>query len=397
MRSQNTIHLSTELSENIEPALCTLADKIIENDEYSPIVNTPDSAHFIEEKDGLLADFVASPSYQRLSEEEKNSVIRAIDAFAGDNPSWVVEGEPSGENLLGYREHVRRVPAPSGDIVLVSGATLMDIDRVDPGFWDANPEASAQRLASASIIGALVLTRSTRGQMDDGANTFTFSNSPFINTQVTLGGDIHGDFRIAQHEQYPQGSLMPHGVKVPFAPNGNGRMAGAYHSTETELLGCLLMHMDAAGLPDTEQKELITDAMKLFMETEQETPSLFEGNFADYGSSTDLGFIAYQMEDYFIACNQGEGADTITWTELLVLPQSKARMRVMTINDKFVLQNGRKDEDGKFTSEALPIEIPLDQVGQFMKALLYQTAQGAGRTSPVSLLRLLDKRLSFKN
>lgn len=381
-----------------EPIRRGLVERIKEDEDgYTPMVNEPRYSSFsYEELSGYVAELLASGSYSRLDGSEKNIVMRAINKFYEGEPEWGIEGEISRDNLLGLPLIERRIDALSGDLMLCGGFTLLDIDRVDPGFWERNPEVATRRLGFANMVGAALLAGAAEDPQSR-PNSFQYIKTPFITEEFTIAGDVHGDLRIAAYESYPHGSIDPTGMKVGYAPYGNPRFASAYHSSEPVLLIYLLQHMDAIGMPEDEQKKMIDESIHEFVgsPSDEEDKSAFSGFFGDYGDEGDLSFHMANMEAYFSGKTKPDVAvdSGILWSEMIVSPQGRWRLQVRTEGDTFVLQNVNKNEDGTIQGKSPPVEIPSSQIYPFVTALLRQASLGAGRTAPASLLKVLSSRL----
>lgn len=397
MNAQNEIKLTKELTDwAADPMHAALIKHIEDDEEYLPIVTAPNSSYFDAEQQNMVSEFLTSESYRVLSEEEKSLANRAIRVFSETNePRWAIEGDTSQDNLLGNRSILREIPAPSGDLLLASGMALLDIDRVDPNFWSDHCNLANKRISFANMIGVAIATKALQYAPNTPLNTISFASAPFIQTEVTVGGDMHGDFRIQQVESYPEGSIDPVGARVPYAPYGSPRFASAYHSSELEVLECLLKHLNVTGLNNDEQRDIINTAIHTFIDTEEVDNSPFNGFYADYGEEGALEFFCERMKCYFMSKDSRVGTDEVSWSELMVAPQSNRRLQVKSSKNQFLLQNVYLGDGKEVTKSSLPVVVPTDQLGPFMQALLYQAARGSGRTAPTSLLKLLSARLSY--
>jgi hypothetical protein len=383
-----------------EPIVESLISEI-RDDEFFPVVETTRSDYNRDEFEGLNGEFLSSESYQALCESEKLTVARALRAFSADEPApaWGIEGNVSDDNLLGLRT-VTKVPSRPSELLIVYGATLLDIDRIRPNFWLDNPQQADRRIEFANMVGVALMSGIGRQHGGHEPNSYDYALSPFANVEVMIGGDVHGDFRMAQREVYPEGAIDPIGNKVMYAPHGNIRSVAAYHSSEPEILECLIKHLDVIGLDNSSQKEIISAAIQGFTEAETKEKSPFGGAFADYGDEDNLDFYLSRLRCYFKDKDTQDAQDIIEgetyfWSNVMVRPQSSDRLQVRTDRDAFVMQNVRYDDEGAVAEKFGSIEVRPEQIGLFMRSLLHQTAQGAGRTAPTALLSLLSTRLEL--
>jgi hypothetical protein len=373
----------------------------IQDDEYFLLVESVRPGVYYDEFDGLMSEFLNSVSFQALSENEKATVARTLRVFFDENleAQWGIEGEVSDDSLLGLKT-LTKLPAKPADLLITCGLTLLDIDRIKPDLWADRPHLSGRRLEFANMIGVALMTnidkpRHTVGQ----TNSYSYALSPSTEVEVMLGGDVHGDLRIAQREAYLEGAIDPAGNKVMYAPYGNSRAVAAYHSSEPELMECLIKHLHAVEPDSRFQRELIETAIEEFALAEQADTTPFGGAFADYGDEEGLGFYRDRLRSYFSdekgRTRGGNDINEQIWSNIVVRPQSTERLQVRTEQEAFVMQNVRYNNDGEITETFKPIAVGSQQIGLFMRALLHQTAQGAGRTAPTALLKLLATRLEL--
>jgi hypothetical protein len=153
--------------------------------------------------------------------------------------------------------------------------------------------------------------------------------------------------------------------------------------------------MHAVGLNDGQQKEVISLAIEKFVNDAtagEESP--FSGNYADYGSQ-DIRYFLNQMEYFFANAEyRGKTIAREVWSENLVLPSGRSRLRVKTVDDNLVFVNTYQEDNDIKEAEGAAVCVPTDQIGPFIVALLHQAQYGMGRSSPNNLLAILEARLS---
>lgn len=389
--SLREITLTPEASElATNPAVEGLIEQIVDDIEYTPVALLPNGSDF--EKGAVLEEFLLSNSFRVLPESEQSRVHRAVNIALRDeqSSSWRVEGEPASDNLLNLPTVIAKVPAIQGDSVITTGAVLLDIDRVEPGF--DHQEFFESRIEFANFIGALIVAGNENNALQ---NSFRYSKAPLIDEQVVIGGDFHGDFRMHQYEMYPHGSVNPTGAAVPYAPVGNQRAIAAYHSVEPMILVDVLKHLHISGLSDAEQKEVVESAVATFMESlPEDGDSPFGGaRFADYGSQDDR----FWNDEITFFFTDKEYREKVLKRDALsdarTSPSGTRRIRTKT-SEVLVFVNTYKEGDEVKEALESAVRIPTEQIGPFITALLHQTNYGMGRSSPKGLLSLLETRLS---
>lgn len=251
------------------------------------------------------------------------------------------------------------------------------------------------RIEAAAFAGAYVLNAVESADttlFDRRTPSFSFDEGPF-SVAISVGGDMHGDFRMSAATSVKSACITPAGKRVEFSPIKYMGVSG-YHSIEPEILvGMIKAEIYANGAEGAKQ---------LIAEFEAEIPNLIDGlepkdpwpfaiPFADYGEGDSgsgsmfrLGSIEYALE------NQGK-SDKEAVLSAAYLPQSSVNFEMAVHDRGLSFYNRHKDEEKPDNQ----IVIPRDQYASFFRILLAQSVAILGRTSPKEHLNLLSDTKSL--
>lgn len=227
-----------------------------------------------------------------------------------------------------------------------------------------------------------------------------------IDRVTTIGGDFHGDFFIAQHEEYPRGAFDMLGQYQPYAPLANERGLSAYHSVEPNLVLSLFYWADSLGIPAAEQLGMWQQALGYIQEN-QAKAKLFATTAEQAGSSEDR-YALRDVEVYKEAVLKGEcnvaktnaqgfhnrgyfmmlsGIHLDTGIEVFVSPEDKLVLLPVQATEE------AGNEAARFADRlSRSMSFDRSEVQGLMDTILGQAAFGHGRTQIGTLVKMLRAR-----
>ncbi len=375
-----------------ERPIAKLVAKIWNDEEYYPAAylreRQPES-----ESETVTNELLASSFFTNMNPIDQSLVHKAF-GLIGDTdevlPSWAIEGDYSADTLFKSKDIVRRPLADPADGFLLAGAAALDVERIKPGFLDRATEFGFRtKLEFAMFIGASVLASKLRpfnyltDAMIDGSSVRS-EQTAGVTRVTTVGADLHGDFRLEQHEEYDDGALSPFGTPTKFAPTGHIIAARAYHHTEMEVLQTCLEHVHDVATPDEKQAFITqtSEALQSALSIERTIPVIRYGDFgAINAASYSLELAAYiklhdsaepfwgRKQRAYLPSGPGYDAD-------LCIYSSEGVLHLINTEDPL--------------AEAPTLQLSLRELPGFIAALVDQANQANGRTDAASLLGLIS-------
>jgi hypothetical protein len=258
----------------------------------------------------------------------------------------------------------------------------------------------SNRVDAAAFAGAYILSalkdRHKEGCLLGGEHDMPLievSGGAGVRRTISLGGSFHGDFRMHQTAQITKGGIAPTGARTLFAPEHTIGVAG-YHSVEPSITDAML---ECAYLQGGEERLLgitadLYEAAHDFIQKKNAplgADPFFVPRFADYGGGGidySLSWLRLMKDDkyeYNYPKNLDSGESILFSSPYL--PQSSTDMQIVATHDGLVIRNSSEDEVGE------EITVPNNYFSDLFKALLIQSQQGLGRTSPDQHLQIIQK------
>ncbi len=336
----------------------------------------------------LVEEFVESEVFKKFSLPEKARSLKALHMIDIDpneqTGHWLIPSEDLDQNaLFEVPSEEFRIPVNPHDSLLLSGAVAVDLLEVSKGLLNQYAEAGfATKLQFAVFAGACLIDAVQKDTNIFGGSSFSTSMGNRL-TYTTVGGDMHGDFRMSQHTTSSNGSVTPFGDNVHFAPVEE-IIVGAYHSVEPLVLNNvfehILKHLGAEALHKISSEVLDS------LEKNHDIANPTRGNFGDWGASSqdyNLREAAYMVECLF---SHPISNKSTTLSELIVLPMQAGSMLTSSIPDCLSFTNN----NSSMLSEGInSIKVTNDMLIDFIITLVMQTSSGAGRTSPPVMITML--------
>lgn len=378
---------------------------------------------------GLVDDDYHSQYYDDFSDleeagaiQEACSALRSIDdqiyvervltnihSEADFVPPWLYEtGVQDGdERLFPISEHRHLTSADvQVDRLVLSGMVGLHLRKRHAlrsvlSEWGFARHGFSNRVDAAAFAGAYILSglndRNNEIRLlkrESDMPSLEISSGAGIRHTISLGGSFHGDFRMYQTAQITKGGITPTGVRTLFAPERTIGVAG-YHSVEPSITDAML---ECAYLQGGEERLLgimadLYEVANDFIPKENAIPESDDPfcvpPFADYGgggidySLSWLRLMKDDKYDYKYSKNLDSGESVLFGGPYL--PQASTDMQIVATHDGLVFRNSSEDEVGE------EISVPNNYFSDLFNALLVQSQQGLGRTSPDQHLRIIQK------
>ena len=258
----------------------------------------------------------------------------------------------------------------------------------------------SNRVDAAAFAGAYILSalkdRHKEGCLLGGGHdmpSFEVPRGGGLHHTISLGGSFHGDFRMHQTTQITKGGITPTGVRTLFAPEHTVGVVG-YHSVEPSITDAML---ECAYLQGGEERllgitadlyEVANDFIQKKNASLGDDP-FYVPRFADYGGGGidySLSWLRLMKDDkyeYNYPKNLDSGESILFGSPYL--PQSSTDMQIVATHDGLLFRNSGDGVTGD------GILVPNNYFPSLFKALLTQSQQGLGRTSPDQHLRIIEK------
>jgi hypothetical protein len=335
-------------------------------------------------------------------------VLTNIHPEADFVPPWLYEtGVQDGdERLFPISEHRHLTSADvQVDRLVLSGMVGLHLRKRHAlrsvlSEWGFARHGFSNRVDAAAFAGAYILSglndRNNEIRLlkrESDMPSLEVSSGAGIRHTISLGGSFHGDFRMYQTAQITKGGITPTGVRTLFAPERTIGVAG-YHSVEPSITDAML---ECAYLQGGEERLLgimadLYEAAHDFIQKKNAplgADPFFVPRFADYGgggidySLSWLRLMKDDKYDYKYSKNLDSGESVLFGGPYL--PQASTDMQIVATHDGLVFRNSSEDEVGE------EITVPNNYFSDLFKALLIQSQQGLGRTSPDQHLQIIQK------
>ena len=330
-------------------------------------------------RDYYPEDFLDTSRFASLSARDKLRVVKSISVHSDDiDRQWGLDQKVFDDGLFPYNVSTVFEQISAVDAYVISGACGSDV------LYDAEEsgvrlEWLDQNLDTLRILGALA---ANSFNSFDGWENITINGD----TELMVGADIHGDFRMTHRKIRDKVSMTPHGDILPFAPVSYEMISG-YHSVETDMVDSLLEHL-ASEMSDFERKRLfiaITNGADWGQRTKGINP------FGDYGIGVvgGISFLSEWSEASF-------GRDGSIVCELRVSPSPSGRIQLAIaseVNGVRIMQ--RESVEGEEILRVISeVYIPDEDIIAVIRAV---GLSDRGRTSPLEIQQLLTTRLLGKD
>jgi len=395
------IYQATERGEAIaqESGLDVLADKIAKADEIQePLLfditrqEWDFNPNILNDQDFVENEAVfAAYDYVRGHEETK-TFVRGLE-IDHEVDSWRYLSDNDQPTLFPSQKTVNFTHAITQDRLVVSGVVGVLLERYKTRYPLLARSRSAEygfsnHMEASAFVGAYVV-----GRIMDEEHTRLFDEGPSFELEgeqtgerVTIGGTLHGDFRMSLTRTLEKDVISPASSFVEFAPKETKWIAG-YHSVEPDIVAFMIT--------DEFLRHGAPAATRLIAELKDTLPELANENgdigfragpFADYGDG-DTRYHLMQLR--VLLENPGIVTRRIREGELYsapYLPQSTTLFEIKPTEDGLRFQGRNKDA----AEPASGIDIPRLHYSDLFKALVMQAQEGLGRTSPQQHLAVIE-------
>ena len=321
-------------------------------------------------------DFLETSRFASLSARDKVRVVKSISVHSDDiDRQWGLDQKVFDDGLFPYRVSTVFERISAVDAYVISGACGSDVlyDAEESGM---KLEQLDQNLDALRILGALA-ANSFNGF--DGWENITINGD----TELMIGADLNGDFRMTHRKIRDKVSMTPHGDVVPFAPV-NYEMISAYHSVEEDIVDSLLEHM-ASAMSDVEKTRLYN---KIIEGSDWGEGTKGVNPFGDYGVG---GWISFSREWNDIASNRN--GSIICEVRVSPSPRSQLQLAIASETEGIRIMQ-RQYADDEVTFKVLSeVYIPDNDIVTVIRAI---GLSDRGRTSPLEIKQLLEMKLLGK-
>lgn len=196
-----------------------------------------------------------------------------------------------------------------------------------------------------------------------------------LESRVEFYADFNGDFQM-RHIHTFDIAIDPFASEQAYAPELTPNIVYGYHSVEPQILTNILVHQ--ARL--LKRGALHGFADEVFRDINQRSLTVTPGAFGDYGHHNDEEEV-WQFKEFFVNGEDYTHQDMIVYPS----PYSTTRLRVESKDEGIAFYNVDIEHDNKGEQ----IHIPNSKIGELVAALI-ESACDNGRTSPATLLAILD-------
>jgi hypothetical protein len=391
------VYQATErgISIALESGLNELADNIWKNDIPEALLFdiTRQEGHFNPDLLGDQVDverqaIIAAGNYAR-GIEEMRTLARGLE-IADATDSWRYLSGSDQSALFRDRVAAEFIPAITQDRLVVSGVIGALLERYKTRYPLLARSRSAEygfsnHMEACAFAGAYVVGRIMDKEMAITKEpSFEFADGNFRN-EVSVGGTMHGDFRMSLTRVLSDNVISPANSKVEFSPRDTLWVVG-YHTVEPNII--------AAMITDEYSKQGATAAIRLISEFSKTLHELADdigylsnrvGEFADYGSRETshclvlLGLLLENPDMKTQLVREGKFYSAPSSAQTSILFEIKSTEKGLRFQDR----DEEKDEP------EIGIDIPRRYFPELFKTLVMQAQEGLGRTSPAQHLEIL--------
>jgi len=394
----------TEQGEQLaEDSGVNLLIKQLTKEQYEdPLLRDLDSARLFDyEREEKIQERVQAIVQGACSLEEKRAMYAAL-AIDVYKDMWVSEpeGTDSEGRLFAVQSQVPFVPAVEIDAYTLGGVvgmryasrhavrSLLAKDGYERyGF--------ASRNEAAAFVGARVVNYMLEDRYSQGADNFPgFSiEDDTMRRTISIGGTIHGDFRLQERTELLCPVISPIGTRPEFRPI-KVHAVSAYHSVEQSIVAGLLesAYRHGGSLETRFVIGVMQRTVDAFVRRQGVTTSPFAVPYADYGTDS-FGTDLIRLQ---ILISEGRDKLGTTMMSQPYWPQSSELFEMVDGEEGVIFQNRAHHNP----VPGLGIELPREEYGRFLGSLLEQTTGGNsgspfGRTSPHQLLGIISEAQDY--
>ena len=327
----------------------------------------------------------------RLTEAERREIARhSIAILERETPWSVLDTTLAPDTLFDVPSVIDRISVDPRDYLLFNGSAAEDlIMHTSLELDDYESFEFGSRVDFIAAVGAYACQKLERGNLLIARGTTIHGDG---NTVSSIGGDIHGDFKISQKRSYMNGSLDSLGKSQLFCPDTPEITLAAYHSVEPAMLDGLLFWAKQLGAG---KPEIIGIFKAAYGQVEQE----LAGQHITH-TTAEQAFSALDIDDAFVSDLNGVVDEATGWRYCYesfmynLGENSPALGMFITPDDTLIFTYFSK---GKIAEASPRITFQPSDLPELARALLFQAASSSGRTPLPKLLNHLNKYLDLNN
>jgi hypothetical protein len=250
-------------------------------------------------------------------------------------------------------------------------------------LWDYKKFGFSSPSEFVTTVGAFIQQKSRILDTYREGYTWTTKRDDGSEIKTKVTGDNNADMRIYQTDIAPYPTEDPFGNPIEMRPetSADSHVVAAYHSTEAILMVAAMKYIEQQGIA----AEYIKDNAKSLIE--------WGKSFGQSGGSCTehFGGFDHDARSFFIAYEYSipglhEDKPTNFWLNTV----SDGAYGAFIEDGALILSYQTRDSESKpISARFLP-----EDAEQLIKGLIYQSAQGLGRTSAKQLLGILAYRYS---
>lgn len=303
---------------------------------------------------------------------------------------WKYLVEDNEQSLLPGKSEKSFKPADDQDRIVVSGVMGVLIMNLYHERYPFLQEAGLSEygfddhMKKCAFVGAYILGESLKAfyrGVNGDIPSFTFKASE-IETTISIGATMHGDFQITSSDAITRDAVNPKGLRVEYAPSRTVSIEG-YHSIEPFIV--------ASMIADVYMKKGVESANEFIKELEknkfinQENGSINHtvGHFGDYGNN-NISILSLSRLIQLLEGKSQRGKDNKLFSSTQG-PLSSSLFEITSLENGIRFQSRPKNSEVPGAS----IDIPDECYAKLFETLLIQTIRGMGRTSPNELADVL--------
>lgn len=328
-------------------------------------------AHDLDSDEYIDEYIKKSALYERLTPEEQYTV-QAI--AVREKPVWKIKGEgtDSTDRLFPVEKQLGTIACGEMDIVTLSGAGSYAFEEAKfTRVFDKFTEFGFNNRLEFMIFAGAWFGNKVQESIGYPTSLEAQALPDGLIRQIKLGGDVHGDFRLARISTSEKGAIGPTNLHVGFSPFIREQVA-AYHSTEQTIVTAIGAHLLRIDIPLEDKIELLQELLENQPQFDKEHGQSF---YADFGTNNKDGLWEMALD---LSLMMGREARLAS---LLVNPiDHSLTLDLESHPDVFIMRNNYRDQ---------PIEFKTHELRDLLHSFL-RIGNTETRTSGASIRNVLS-------
>lgn len=321
--------------------------------------------------------------YKDLPQDFSKKYIGTMEGILNNSKDFFWTIQKSGSTFI--------EPTDLEDLLLFTGDVASNVLKPDE-MWNYSKFGFSSSLEFISAVGVFVLEQfRDRNFYERGYKWLTKrDDGSEILTEIT--GDHNADLRIYQKDITPYCTIDPFGNSSLIRPQTNNdfNCIAGYHSTEPEIFVNILKYIDQQNISVEFRKDNAKKIIDWGRSLGQRGGSCTEHLFGGHYMNPSFLFISYNLPMPKLNKNNETDLNTI----FLVGTEGESAYGTYIANNGDLVFSRQSREDFKNPKKVIHSRFLPSDAEHLVKGLIYQSANGLGRTSVKQLLDILEYKYS---